>query len=79
MIIGIIAAVRLIILGDGHALNQPNVLVPRWQALTVIAVMIIGATTTAPFMNRNLTLDDKIGSLGIWACFVAGLSALYCR
>jgi hypothetical protein len=62
----------LIILSDGHALNQPNAPVPRWEALVMIALMLLGAITTAPFLDGNVRLEDKIGALGIWVCFVAG-------
>ncbi len=66
----------LIILADGHALNQPSVPFPRWQALILIAVTAAGAYSTAPFSHTPLTKADKAACFGIFGCFVAMLTCI---
>jgi FtsH-binding integral membrane protein len=61
----------LIIFVSGHALNQAKLPVPRWESIIIIALAVTGVIVTAPFTNGNLTIEDKIGALGVWACFIA--------
>lgn len=61
----------LIMFVSGHALNQASAQVPRWESIIIIALAVTGAIVAAPFTNGNLTIEDKIGALGVWVCFVA--------
>ena len=66
----------IIILSSGHALNQPAVPFPRWQALLFTALMASGSLTTAPFMKKRLSRTDQVACIGLLACFVAGFTAI---
>jgi FtsH-binding integral membrane protein len=66
----------IIILSTGHALNQPTVPFPRWQALIFTILMIIGSLTTTPFMKKGLSRTDQIACIGLLSCFVAGFAAI---
>jgi hypothetical protein len=54
----------------GHALNQPKVPFPRWEALLMIAVTVSATMITAPFVDRSLTQADQIASFGAYSADV---------
>ena len=66
----------IIILSTGHALNQPSVPFPRWQALLLTVLMASGGLTTAPFMKKGLSRTDQVACIGLLSCFVAGFTAI---
>jgi FtsH-binding integral membrane protein len=66
----------IIILSTGHALNQPTVPFPRWQALIFTVLMFIGSLTTTPFMKIGLSRTDQVACIGLLSCFVAGFAAI---
>jgi len=67
----------LLILADGHALNQPTVPFPRREAAVFLALMVVAAYTTAPFANARLTKSDKFACVGILACGVVMFLAIF--
>ena len=60
----------------GHALNQPTVPFPRWQALIFTVLMIIGSLTTTPFKKKGLSRTDQVACIGLLACFVVAFTAI---
>jgi hypothetical protein len=65
----------LIILGEGHALNAPDVPVPRPVGLLLTLAMVAAAILTARANRRQFTLVERLSFIGIFVCFALLFSA----
>lgn len=70
-IFGIATLNSSIILITGHALNQPNMPVPRGIGVLLTLVMATATVGTWDFAGRCLTGIDRAACVGILSCFVA--------
>jgi putative Ca2+/H+ antiporter (TMEM165/GDT1 family) len=62
----------LLELEQGHAVNNPSVLIPRWIALVQL-VVITGVTVLSfTFKNRRLNILDRIALLAFAASIYVG-------
>jgi len=65
----------LIILAQGHALNSPNIAVPRLLGAALTLAMVAGAALTAAANRRPFTLVERLSFSGIFVCFALQFSA----
>lgn len=75
-IFGIATVNSSIILIAGHALNQPNIPVPRGIGALLTLVMATATVATWDFAGRSLTGIDRAACIGILSCFVAVIVCL---
>jgi len=59
----------ILILVDGHALNHPEVLITRPEALVLIAFFAAGTILSFTFTKHRLTVPDRIGLFVFILCF----------
>jgi hypothetical protein len=70
-IFGVATLNSIIILADGHALNQPSVPVPRWTGALLTAIAAGASAATAKFVDRDLENIDPASFSASLSCFVA--------
>jgi hypothetical protein len=59
----------LIIVGEGHALNAPDVPVARSAGLLQTLAMVVAAILTALTNRRPFTFVERLSFIGIFVCF----------
>jgi chromate transport protein ChrA len=62
----------LLELEQGHAVNNPSVLIPRWIALVQLAVIAVVAALSFTFKKRPLNIVDRIALLAFAASIFVG-------
>lgn len=62
----------LLELEQGHAVNNPSVLIPRWIALVQLVVIVIVAALSFTFKKRPLNVADRIALLAFAASILVG-------
>ena len=70
-IFGVATLNCIIILADGHALNQPSVKIPRLIGAFLTVVAASASLATARFADRDFENADRAPYIGILSCFVA--------
>jgi hypothetical protein len=59
-------------LEQGHAVNNPSVLIPRWIALVQLVVIAVVTALSFTFKKRPLNIVDRIALLGFAASIFVG-------
>jgi hypothetical protein len=59
----------IFILADGHALNHPEVPVPRFEAVILILFFVTAAAVSFSFSKHKLSAIDRIALFIFVACF----------
>lgn len=62
----------LLELEQGHAVNNPSVLIPRWIALVQLAVIAVVTALSFTFKKRLLTIVDRVALLAFAASIFVG-------
>ena len=62
----------LLELEQGHAVNNPSVLIPRWIALVQLVVIAVVAALSFTFKKRPLNIVDRIALLAFAASIFVG-------
>jgi hypothetical protein len=62
----------LLELEQGHAVNNPSVLIPRWIALVQLVVIALVAALSFTFKKRPLNIVDRIALLAFAASILVG-------
>lgn len=65
----------LIIIGQGHALNSPDVVVARSLGVVLTLAMISAAALTARANSRRFTSVERLSFIGIFLCFIVLFSS----
>jgi hypothetical protein len=62
----------LLELEQGHAVNSPSVLIPRWIALVQLVVIAVVTALSFTFKKRPLNIVDRIALLAFAASIYVG-------
>lgn len=62
----------LLELEQGHAVNNPSVLIPRWIALVQLVVIAVVTALSFTFKKRPLNIADRIALLAFAASILVG-------
>jgi len=64
---GVLGSVLMLM--NGHAVNHPEVVVPRLEALVLIAFFVAATALSFTFTKHKLTVADRIGLFIFILCF----------